>query len=151
MAGKKSSENSHSKKVSLDHIDYILLDFGSNRRDDLIKEHSHQFSELNNLIDSLRATKKEFTYIELHKILEDNFVRGRETKDISEVDGMVYVSPEDLGCFLYKIGIISRIHDNGKTFTHFTNDPDLYKSLENKNDNIAWSIHPAYRKFLNIR
>ncbi|BAN49623.1 hypothetical protein [Metapseudomonas resinovorans] len=109
-----------------------------------------QFDELSNLIDSLRATKKEFNRQELHLILESAFIRGREKNDIPLVDGKSYADTEDLGDFLYKLGLISRIHDDGKEFTHFTNDPDLYRSMENKKNHITWSIHPAYRKFLNI-
>lgn len=150
MAGKKAKENVYSKRITLDHFNYILSDYGANRRDDLIKEHSHQFDELSNLIDSLRATKKEFTYTELHLILEENFIRGRDIDGIPCVDGKVYAEHEDIGDFLYKLSLISRIHDDKKTFTHFTDDPDLYKSVENRNDNIIWSIHPAYRAFLNI-
>lgn len=151
MAGKKASENPLTKKINLDHINFILTDFGSLRRDDLIKEHNHQFDELSNLIDSLRATKKEFNYTELHLILEENFIRGRNADAISPVDGKNYASHEDLGDFLYKLGLISRIHDDGKTFTHYTDDPDLYRSVQNRNNNITWSIHPAYRTFLNIK
>jgi hypothetical protein len=149
MAGKKAKEGANSKRITLDHFNFILSDYGANRRDDLIKEHSHQFDELSNLIDSLRATKKEFTYTDLHLILEENFIRGRSVYDIPSVDGKVYAEHEDIGDFLYRLSLISRIHDDKKTFTHFTDDPDLYKSLENRNDNIIWSIHPAYRAFLN--
>jgi len=150
MAGKKAKEDVQARKIALRHFNYILSDFGSNRRDDLIKEHSHQFSELNNLIDSLRATQREFTYTELNLILDENFIRGRELSNISFIDGKNYQSNEDLGDFLYKMCLISRIHNDDKTFTHFTDDPDLYKSSENRNNNIKWSIHPAYRTFLNI-
>lgn len=150
MAGKKAKENSHARKITLDHINYILSDFGAHRRDDLIKEHIHQFDELNNLIDALRATKKEFNHQELNLILETGFIRGREKSSIPSVDGKPYAETEDLGDFLYKLGLISRIHDDGKKFTHFTDDPDLYRSAENRKNNITWSIHPAYRNFLNI-
>lgn len=150
MAGKKAKENPHAQKISLDHIKYILSEFGGNRRDDLIKEHSHQFDELSNLIDSLRATNKEFLYSELHMTLEDNYIRGRDASAIPSVDGKVYVEYEDLGDFLFKLGLISRVHDDGTTFTHYTDDPDLYRSIENRNDRIKWSIHPSYRTFLNI-
>ena len=151
MAGKKADETLYANKIALDHINYILSDFGGHRRDDLIKEHNHQFSELKILIDSLRATKKEFTYSELHSVLKNNYIRSRELESIPVIDGKPYEEHEDLGDFLYKLGLISRIHDDSKTFTHFTDDPDLYRSIENRNDNIVWSIHPAYRTFLNIR
>lgn len=150
MAGKKSKESINSRKITLDHFNFVLSDYGANRRDDLIKEHSHQFDELSNLIDSLRATNKEFTYTELHLTLEESFIRGRHISNIPSIDGKDYLEHEDLGDFLYRLGLISRMHDDKKTFTHFTDDPDLYKSSENRSDNIMWSTHPAYRAFLNI-
>lgn len=150
MAGKKAKDDVQARKIALRHFNYILSDFGSNRRDDLIKEHSHQFNELSNLIDSLRTMKKEFTYTDLESTLEENFIRGRELIDIPLVDGKSYQKHEDLGAFLYKMCLISRVHDDNKTFTHFTDDPDLYKSNENRNNTIKWSIHPAYRTFLKI-
>ena len=76
-------------------------------------------------------------YKQLHKVWET-------------LDGKAYVEHEDLGNFLYRLGLISRMHDDKKTFTHFTDDPDLYKSIENRSDNITWSINLAYRAFLNI-
>ncbi|HJE69412.1 P-loop ATPase, Sll1717 family [Pseudomonas oryzihabitans] len=151
MAGKKAKEKPTTRKINLEHIDYILPDFGANRRDDLIKEHAHQFEELNNLIDSLRATKKEFSCSDLEEILELNFLRGRDKNAIPCVDGKPYNGVEDLADFLYKLGLISHIHLDGKEFTHFTDDPDLYRSTENRRNNVKWSIHPSYRKFLNIQ
>lgn len=151
MAGKKAKERSpHAKRITLDDMNFILEDFGRNRRDDLIKEHQHQFDELNNLIDALRATKKEFNCSELHEILDGNFIRGRAVIDIPSIDGKAFAETKDLGAFLYRLGLISRIHDDRKTFTHFTDDPDLYNSRENIKDNITWSIHLSYREFLNI-
>ncbi|MBK1891052.1 hypothetical protein Undi14_13500 [Undibacterium sp. 14-3-2] len=150
MAAAKAHE-SRKRKINLDHINYVLVDFGKKRRDDLIKEHKHQFCDLEILIDAFRATEKEFRYSDIHSVLEEKFIRGRPTSEIPLVDGSKYVNPEDLGHFVYKLGLISRLHTDGKTFTHFSDDPDLYRSAENRKDNIVWSIHPSYRTFLNIR
>ena len=150
MAAKKAKERSLTKKITLEHINYIMSDFGANRRDDLIKEHIHQFEELNHLIDALRATKKEFSCSELEEILELNYLRGRNKEVIPTVDGKPYVGVEDLADFIYKLGLISHIHLDGAEFTHFTDDPDLYRSTENRRNNVKWSLHPSYRKFLNI-
>lgn len=150
MAAKKAKEKASTRKITLEHINYILSDFGANRRDDLIKEHVHQFEELNNLIDALRATKKEFSCSELEEALELNFLRGRTKDDIPLIDGKSYAGVEDLADFLYKLGLISHIHLDGIEFTHFTDDPDLYRSTENRRNNVKWSLHISYRKFLNI-
>lgn len=150
MAGVKADKMPSTRKIKMAHIEYILEAFGRKRRDDLIKEHLHQFSELEGLIDAFRATEKEFRFSDIELVLEEKFLRGRVQSDVPRLDGANYVRPEDLGHFLYKLGLISRIHDDGKSFTHFVDDPDLYRSGENKANNIRWSIHPAYRTFLNI-
>lgn len=150
MAGIKADKMPYAKKIKLDHINYILEAFGRKRRDDLIKEHSHQFSELESLIDSFRATEREFSFSDIETVLDEKFIRGREQAEIPRLDGVKYIKSEDLGHFIYKLGLISRVYDDGRSFTHFADDPDLYRSRENKSDNIVWSIHPAYRNFLNI-
>lgn len=139
------------RKIDLEHINQILLKYGQNRKNDILKEHQHQFLELNELIDSFRANKKQYTYDELTELFDKNFMRGRNIEDISGIDGRVFSSISDLGEFAYKIGIISRVHSNGKNFTHYTDDPDLFKSLENTDNRIVWSVHIAYRTFLNIQ
>lgn len=58
MSASKAKKIPNTKKISLDHINYILEEYGRNRRDDLIKEHKHQFSELEKLVDGFRATEK---------------------------------------------------------------------------------------------
>src|SRR5699024_2722937 len=121
-----------------------------NRKNDLIKEHQHQFTELDKLIDSFRANSKTYTCSTLARMFDENFIRGRTVESIAEIDGKVYASLNDLGEFSYKIGLISRIHNNGKNFTHFSDDPDLFRSNENIDDEISWSVHIAYREFLNI-
>lgn len=152
MAGKKAKEESGlNKRIKLKHINYILQEYGKRRRDDLIKEHKHQFSEIELLIDSLRATEKEFNYQDIVEVIQENYIRGRSNEQIPKVDGAHYAHCEDLGNFLYKIGLISRIHDDRIKFTHFVDDPDLFKSAKNRENALNWSIHPAYRDFLNIR
>ncbi|MBD8514867.1 hypothetical protein IFO68_19505 [Photobacterium sp. CAU 1568] len=73
-------------KVSLRQFNEILTKFGQNRRDDLIKEHQHQFPELENLIDTFRAGQKEYTFSELEMVLDSKFIKGREVSDIPGQD-----------------------------------------------------------------
>lgn len=148
MAAKQAHKSNC--KVSLNQFNEILTKFGQNRRDDLIKEHIHQFSELDNLIDSFRAGAREYSRSELHMVFETKFIKGRNNEDISVIDGKPYFSLDDLGSFAYKVGLISKQHDDGKTFTIFSNDPDLFYSQENSNNDIRWSLHPSYSKYLNV-
>ncbi|MPX89448.1 hypothetical protein EHW58_01465 [Salinivibrio sp. VYel1] len=145
---KRSS--SRNRKIKFRHIDEILESFGKNRKHDLIKEHKHQFSELDALIDCFRARSKEYTYHELNDVIETHYIRGRDSSEIPKVDGIKYKSTEDLGAFIYKLGLISHKQDS-RTFTHYCDNPDLFKTIENRDNKLVWAIHLSYRKFLNIR
>lgn len=149
-AAQSKRANSRNRKIKLIHIDQILEHFGKNRKHDLIKEHKHQFSELDALIDCFRARDKEYTYSELCDVIETHYIRGRGSEEIPTVDGIKYQSTEDLGAFLYKLGLISCKQDDRK-FTHYCDDPDLFKTIENRNNKLVWAVHLSYRKFLNIR
>jgi len=151
MAAVQTKKNNlQNKKITLDYINQILDKYGQNRKNDLIKEHQHQFAELDKLIDSFRANNKTYTCSTLAEMFDKNFIRGRPIDSISEIDGKEYATLNDLGEFSYKIGLISKVHENGKNFTHFSDDPDLFRSNENTDDKITWSVHIAYREFLNI-
>ena len=152
MAAKQSKKsNSRNRNIYLKHIDEILASFGKNRKSDLIKEHQHQFQELDALIDCFRAKQKEYTNNELIDLLETNFIRERDAADIPPVDGIKYKDTEDLGAFIYKLGLISGKDKTGRLFTHYCDDPDLFRTIENREGKIKWSVHIAYRKYLNIR
>lgn len=143
--------NTRNRKVQFCHIDQILEEFGKNRKNDLIKEHLHQFSELDALIDCFRAREKEYNYNGIIDVIETHYVRGRSSDSIPKVDGLSYKSADDLGAFVYKLGLISNKHDDQKTFTHYCDNPDLFGTLENRSNQLTWAIHLSYRKFLNIR
>ena len=151
MAAEQCKKHVYAKRISLDHIREILEKYGLRRKNDLIKEHSHQFKELDALIDSFRANSKQYKYGELHTLFSDNFIRERQSSEIPVIDGRKYINTEDLGAFAYKIGLISQMSDDGRTYVHFGDDPDLFRSLKNRSGDIIWSVHPAYRAFLKIQ
>lgn len=141
--------NSKAQKVKLENFTQIMQRFGKNRKADLLKEHKHQFGELDIFIDSFRNHKKEYTYDDLMFAIKNFFVRDRDYKDISKIDGVAIHDTHDLGAFAYKIGLIS--HKNGKIFTHYNDNPDLFNSMENRNNQLTWSIHISYWEYLNLR
>ncbi|MFT7007859.1 MAG: hypothetical protein ACJAXJ_002398 [Colwellia sp.] len=149
-AVQSKKNNSRSQKIKLSDINNILVKFGQNRKSDLLKEHKHQFSELDALIDCFRAKDVHYNSNEIIDLLETNFIRGRTKEEVPSVDGIQYNNPEDLGAFLYKLGFISCKHDDGRTFTHYQDSPDLYRTIENRENRIVWAVHISYRKYLNI-
>lgn len=151
MSALQSKKHTYAKRITIDHIREILEQYGLKRKNDLIKEHSHQFKELDALIDSFRARGKQYKYRELDSLFSENLIRGRGVSEMPVIDGRKYAGTEDLGAFAYKIGLISEMSADGRTYTHYGEDPDLYRSLKNRRNEITWSVHPAYRAFLNIQ
>lgn len=149
MAAKQAHKSNC--KIGINQIKEILSDFGKNRKNDLLKEHHHQFSDLDKLIDSLRAGQREYHYTQLSDVLCKKYVFKVGAGNIPLIDGANYSSPKQLGAFLYKIGLISKSHGDGSTFTHYSDDPDLYDTNINYANHIIWAVHPSYRSYLNIR
>ncbi|MCH7395933.1 hypothetical protein MMP66_16905 [Acinetobacter dispersus] len=141
--------NSRAQKVKLENLNQIMQKFGRNRKADLLKEHGHQFEELDSFIDSFRGHKKEYSYDDLMLAINSFFVRERDIKEISKIDGLITQNVHDLGAFAYKIGLIS--HKDGTNFTHYNDHPDLFNSMENRTNRLNWSIHISYWEYLNLR
>jgi hypothetical protein len=151
MAAEQTKRHSYNnKRITIDHIKEILNPYGKLRKNDLIKEHLHQFSELDPLIDAFRANSKQYNYSELSTMFKDNFVCQRSMENIAPIDGKKYQNEECLGAFAYKIGLISHVDNNGRIYTHFSDNPDLFRSKKNRLNEIAWSVHIAFREHLNI-
>ncbi|TOL43619.1 hypothetical protein CGH96_25380, partial [Vibrio parahaemolyticus] len=93
------------------------------------------------LIDAFRAGQKEYTFSELEMVLDSKFIKGREVSDIPVIDGKPYCNLIDLGHFVYKIGLISKLPDESQNFTFYTDDPDLFYSQQNRNNELTWSVH----------
>lgn len=152
MAAEQTKKHSlNNKRVTLDYIKEILGPYGKLRKNDLIKEHLHQFSELDQFIDAFRANQKQYKYTELSNMFIVNFINNRPPENISIIDGKRYATEECLGAFAYKIGLISHVDADGRVYTHYSDNPDLFRSLKNRRDEITWSVHIAFREFLNIR
>lgn len=149
MSGLQASKIG-TNRISIKEISFILDKFGQFRKNDLIKEHHHQFSDLSTLIDSFRSGSREYTFSELNQLFELKYVYQKKQENIPEINGKKYHSPTQFGSFLYQIGFISQSKGDNINFIHYQDAPDLYNSFENETNNIIWAIHPCYRKYLNI-
>ena len=150
MAAKQSARTNN-KLIGINQINEILEQFGKFRKNDLIKEHKHQYSDLDKLIDAFRANSREYNYAKLIDLINKKYVFKRGAKKIPTIDSENYSNPIQLGAFLYKIGFISHTHGDGVGFTHFYEDPDLFNTQKNLNNELAWAVHPSYRNYLNIK
>jgi hypothetical protein len=153
MAGNKAFEKGKTR-IELYDIQRIMRDFGKNRVDDLIKEHGYQFADLSALINSFKSGSKVYKYSQLNQFLEDRYISEIGISNIPPIDSRSYNSPEQLGEFLYKVDFFSCIFkevDGNYQFTRFQDEPDLFKTIENRHDKLVWSVHPIYREFLRIK
>lgn len=150
MALEKTTEvSTRAQKVKLENFNQIMQKFGKNRKADLLKEHKHQFNQLDTFIDSFRGHKREYLYNELIVAIEQYFIRDRPNEDIGTVDGVTYKEAHDLAAFAYKIGIIS--NKDGTKFTHYNDDPDLFNTQMNRNNQLTWSVHISYWEYLGLK
>lgn len=149
MSGVQAKFN-RKEKIDIECIMQIAQTFGKNRIADLSKEHSHQFSHIDKLLDSFRSSYSEYRYGSLMKRINSGYSMKIGLNNIPEIDGVKYKSPEQIGKFLYKIGFISRKAEDGIEFHHFQDKPDLFESSDNKSNNLVWAVHPCYRNYLEI-
>jgi len=150
MALEKTTEvSTRAQKVKLENFTQIMQKFGKNRKADLLKEHKHQFNQLDTFIDSFRGHKREYLYNELIVAIEQFFIRDRPNEEVGTVDGVTYKEAHDLAAFAYKIGIIS--NKDGTKFTHYNDDPDLFNTQMNRNNQLTWSVHISYWEYLGLK
>ena len=131
-----------------------MVKFGKNRVDDLTKEHSYLFRDLEVLVNAFRSGNRHYKYSGLMKLLEENFVSYVGTSNIPDIDSRPYHSLEQLGEFLYKVEFISaklQSSDQPNESFRYQDDPSLFKTIENRRDEVNWLVHPSYRFFLRIR
>jgi hypothetical protein len=138
-------------KISIGHIRSILRPYGQLRVADLYKEHRHQCSRLEDLIESFSGGKKRYTTKELMDHLVEKVVTPRGFPNIDGVTsegGVIGVAH-----FLYRIGFITARDDEdvaGLGFIRFEDRPSLLTTKANLDDNMDWEIHPSYRSVLRI-
>ncbi|MDV3347487.1 hypothetical protein QGP82_02175 [Leptothoe sp. LEGE 181152] len=149
MAAKQTHKTKFNR-VGIQQISDVMETFGKFRKNDLIKEHDHQFSDLDNLIDAFRAGKARYKYTELTLLLQYKYIVKRGDSKVPDVDSFPYSEPEQLGAFLYKIGFLSNSAGDSINFTNFCDDPDLFTTDKNRNDELIWEVHPSYRTYLRI-
>ena len=130
------------------HFDSVMSSFGQEKISDLIKEHQHQFSQLQKVIDTFRASEKTNTRFKLISILERGFVSKIGTERVPTVNGYPFKITDQIAELLYEIDFIVG-EKNGRQ-TPFHDDPTLFSSDANMQNQIPWIVNLSYRRFLSI-
>lgn len=143
------------EKVGIQDINHILTNFGRLRVNDIYKEHSHQFSELQKLIETFSKGLKKYTTDELINKIQNGFVNRVGADGIGKIDGENYIRPLQLAQLLFRVGFILLREiprpDSPPKFIGFDERPELLTDPSLDYTRHIWEIHPSYRGVLGIK
>jgi hypothetical protein len=125
-----------------------MQEFGQEKLSDIHKEHAHQFSPLDKLIQSFRGGKREYNRYQLLKHIDDKFVK--KIVEVPLINGYPYKDVEQLAEFLFEIDFLVAHRPGRSGFVTYNSDPDLFSTEENGQNQILWTVHSSYRNFLRI-
>ena len=136
-------------------INAVLKKYSRFRLNDIYKEHSHQYADLEKLVETFSNCPARYTTGDLLSQLMVNYVNRVGGNNVPELDGFRYTYPMQLAHFLYKIGfIVARKEHEGDSgnadFVKFEERPELLTDHRNPDDQLLWEVHPSYRDALNI-
>ncbi|MDR2553038.1 MAG: hypothetical protein LBD31_07745 [Treponema sp.] len=145
IAAKKRKD----EKIDKIHIDLIWGEYGNKRIADLVSEHKHQCSSVNELINAFRGSERLLTRDELIKTINNKIIAHLNVM----IDGNKVNSPLEIGYFLYRIGFFVGRSDDANNYEHYSFDqlPDLLTNRTNDDFKLKWEIHPCYREALDIK
>lgn len=131
------------------HLKNVWGKYGSKRIADLVVEHKHQCSSVEELLNGFRGAPRKLSREELFKWIK-NHITSHMTP---VVDGIEQKNPSKIAHFLYRMGFIVARTSVGRDFEHYSFEemPDFLNSRTNDDFGAVWEIHPCYREALDIR
>ncbi len=141
------------RAIAMSDIKSVMKEYGQSRLSDLYKEHRHQCSKLEVVIESFAGGPARFLTRELLLRIKDLVIAkfGMPTLDGIEIE------PRELAVahFLYRVGFVNARDDSASQgealhFIRFEDRPHLLMGKQNLDDNLPWEVHPAYRWVLRI-
>ena len=139
--------NTHIHKSS---IDEVWGEYGARRIKDLVAEHKHQCSEIEELLNAFRGAERLMARDELFSWI-NNHISNHLAPTIERVQTR---SPMEIAHFLYRIGFIVGRSDGANDsyeHYHFNEMPDFLTSRTDDDFGLKLEIHPCYREALDIR
>jgi hypothetical protein len=131
------------------HFNEVMGSFGKEKISDLIKEHIHQFADLQKIIDAFRRSDKQCNRFRLLTLLDKGYVSRKAARTIPDVNGFPFKTSDQLARLLFEIDFIVGV-DKSKVVPYH-DDPTLFESEPNLQNRICWSVNLSYRSFLNIQ
>jgi len=142
------------KRAGIQDVNQILSDFGRLRVNDIYKEHSHQFGELQKLIETFSKGQKRYSTDQLLNKIQSGFVDRIGIDSIGKIDSESYIRPLQIAQLLYRIGfvLLRETPNPGSppSFVDFDERPELLTDPSLDYAHCVWEVHPSYRGILGM-
>ncbi|XHR29538.1 MAG: P-loop ATPase, Sll1717 family [Chthoniobacteraceae bacterium] len=147
--GQKAALQDGSELIAKRHIDEVWGTYGNKRIADLIAEHKHQCSEVEELLVGFRGAERRMTREKLLAWVT-NRIKNHMTPII---EGKPASTPLEIAHFLFRIGFIVARAEEGEDYEHYyySDMPDFLSMRTNQDFGVIWEIHPCYREALDIK
>lgn len=131
------------------HFNAVMSSFGREKVSDLIKEHQHQFRELQKVIDAFRGTEKTNSRFKLITLIDKGFISKVGIEATPPVNGFPCKGADQIAELLFQIDFI--VGEKNHKQTPFHDDPTLFECEANHQNKIPWLVNVSYRSFLGIQ
>lgn len=132
------------------HIDTVWGLYGNKRIADLISEHKHQCSSIEEMLVSFRGAERRMN----RDVLLD-WIKNHITNHMTPIiEGKGEKNPLNIAHFLFRLGfIVARADSEFDDYEHyfFSDMPDFLSTRTNDDFGVTWEIHPCYREALDIK
>lgn len=154
LAGMQASKRNRDR-IGIAEINDVMKTYSGLRVSDIYKEHSHQYNDLQKLIETFSNSPARYSTMDLLSQLATRYINAVGSASIPPLNGFPYQYPLQLAHFLFKIGFIvgrrDQANDSGNAeFVRFEERPELLTDARNPDDGLLWEVHPAYRDALTI-
>ena len=140
--------NDNRKTINKQDLYAIWGGYGLNRISDIVAEHRHQCSRIEELVSGFRGAERKMTRENLLQ-----WIKNRITNHLTvDIEGKSVRDPLKIANFLYRIGfIVARTDSEYYEHYDFSQMPDFLESKTNNDFGVVWEIHPCYREALDIQ
>ncbi len=148
------AERAKKTRIGIAEIKAVMKRYSRLRLNDVYKEHSHQFSGLERLIEAFSNSPARYDTNELLSQIARVYVNAVGAGNVGEIDSIPYRYHLQLAHFLFKVGfVVGRREQEGvypnADFVRFEERPELLTESV-LDDGLLWEIHPSYRDALNV-
>lgn len=155
LAGQEASKYGR-PVIGIQEINAVTKKYSRFRLNDIYKEHSHQFDDLQKLIEAFSNGPSRFSTNSLLSTVSQRYVSAVGSGNVPTIDNMPYKFPMQLAHFLFKVGfVVGRRENIGNPnladFVRFEERPELLTSTKNPDDGLEWEVHPSYRDAISVK